>query len=452
VSEQELNSPPWSEHTERVVLGAMILESEAINVAIEKLVAEDFYLDSNQRIFRAMMEIVETGNPLDMTILLVELDNTRQLSTVGGHNYLMSLTEGIPRNFNIESYIRIVKDKSLLRQVMGICHDGATRASDQSEAAHDVVSDIEEQLLELVHEDTQRGFSRIIDEVQAAGGFDPYLTKMADPAEMNGLAIGFVDIDKMLGGLKKQELTIIGGRPSQGKSAMGLCAAANVVKADPAAVVAYFSLEMSKASLFRRLLASQAHVSWKRALEGWLGTEEKRRLASSLILFGDKNLLIDDTPAISLVKMRAKCRRLKQQHGRLDLIVVDYLQLLTAGKRYSNRQEEVGAVSRGLKAAAKELDVPVMALCQVGRGSEQRSGDKRPMLSDLRESGQIEADADVVAFIHRPEYYASPDDEDVKRGIAEILIAKNRDGATGSRDLAYLAEYTLFENLAEGVN
>jgi replicative DNA helicase len=252
----------------------------------------------------------------------------------------------------------------------------------------------------------------------------------------------------MLGGLKKQELTVIGGRPSQGKSAFGLCAAANVVKADSAAVVAFFSLEMSKAALFRRLLASQAHVSWKRALEGWLGHEEKSRLSSALILFGDKNLLIDDTPAISLTKMRARCRRLKQQYERLDLIVVDYLQIMGSTKRYTTRQQEVGSFSRGLKSLAKELDVPVMALAQVGRGSEQRSGDKRPMLSDLREAGDIEQDADQVLFIHRAEFYASPDDEDVERGTAEIIIAKSRDGPTGTRKLAYLADYTVFENLA----
>lgn len=445
---EESQGLPASIECEVAILGCMLIDENAVHDAMEMVEVSDFFVDSHQRIFTAILDLASTGNPVDSLVVGNELKRKRELDAIGGPAYLAELSSGIPRNFNIGASCRIVKEKSLLRQAFGIFHDGQVRASDQSEDARSVIADVEEQLLQLIHEDTQRGFSSILDDVQQAGGVDSYVEQMSDPATMSGLAMGFVDIDKILGGLKKQELIIIGGRPSQGKSAFGLCAAANVVKADVEAVVALFSLEMSKASLFRRLLASQAHVSWKRSLEGWLGPEEKRRLAAAVILFGDKKLLIDDTPAISLMKMRAKCRRLKQQHGRLDLIVIDYLQLATAGKRYSDRQQEVGAVSRGLKALSKEMDVPVMALAQVGRGSEQRSGDKRPMLSDLRESGQIEADGDVILFIHRPEFYCSEDDEDVERGIAEIIVAKNRDGSTGIRKLVYLGDYTLFENLA----
>lgn len=426
----------------------MLLDEEAINVAIEKLEAADFALDTHQRIFRAMMELAQTGNPIDLTILVVELERKKELGTVGGRPYLADLTEGIPRKFNIESYVKIVKDKSLLRQVLYICHDGQARAIEQSQDAQAVVSDLEEQLLELAHEDSQRGFVQLLDEVNSAGGIDPYVAKISDPAEMTGLPTGFTDLDKMIGGLKRGELIILAARPSHGKTSLALCAAANVVTADPGAVVPFFSLEMGKASLFRRLLASQAQVNLRRALEGWLGREEKTRLANAAIRFADKLLLIDDTPAITLTKMRAKCRRLKQKYGRLDLILVDYLQLMGASKRYGNRQEEVASFSRGLKGMAKELDVPVVALAQLSRNTEQRSGDKRPILSDLRESGQLEQDGDVIAFIHRAEMYASADDDTVERGTAEIIIAKSRDGPTGMRKLVYLADYTLFANLA----
>src|SRR6185437_6368424 len=258
--------------------------------------------------------------------------------------------------------------------------DGQARAIEQSQDAQAVVSDLEEQLLELAHEDSQRGFVQLLDEVNSAGGIDPYVAKISDPAEMTGLPTGFTDLDKMIGGLKRGELIIVAARPSHGKTSFALCAAANVVTADPEAVVPFFSLEMGKASLFRRLLASQAQVNLRRALEGWLGREEKTRLANAAIRFADKLLLIDDTPAITLTKMRAKCRRLKQKYGRLDLILVDYLQLMGASKRYGNRQEEVASFSRGLKGMAKELDVPVVALAQLSRNTEQRSGDKRPIL------------------------------------------------------------------------
>lgn len=441
------NILPAAHHAEKVVLGCMLLDAEAINVALEQLQAHDFALDSHQRIFRAIMELAEVGNPVDLTTLRVELERKKELVAVGNVGYLADLTDGIPRQFNIESYVKIIKDKSLLRQVIGICYDGQTRAADQSEDARLVVAEIEEQLLELAHEDTARGFVQLIDEVNAAGGVDPYVAKMTDPAEMTGLSIGFKELDKMFGGLKRGELIIFGARPSMGKTALGLCAACNVVIDDPEAVVPIFSLEMAYRALHRRLLASQAQVNLRRALEGWLGREEKTRLASAAIRFADKHLLIDDTPAITLTKMRAKCRRLKQKHGRLDLILVDYLQLMGSTGKFGSRQQEVGSFSRGLKAMAKELDVPVVALAQVGRGSEQRTGDKRPMLSDLREAGDIEADADLVAFIHRAEVYASEDDDTVERGIAEIIVAKSRDGPTGTRKLAYLADYTLFANL-----
>jgi replicative DNA helicase len=330
---------------------------------------------------------------------------------------------------------------------MGIGRDLTVKASDQSEDPYALLEATEELILELSQSGQSQGFSTLLDSVQEAGGVESFVGKMYDPALMTGLSMGFVDVDKVLGGLQKKELTIVAARPSQGKSAYVLCVAINVSLADPEAVVAFFSVEMSKIALHKRLLAVMAGVNTRKAAEGWLSREERIRLGSAVVKAGDWNLEIDDSSMLTVTQMRAKSRRLKKQKGRLDLVIVDYLQLLQGTKRYNNREQEVASISRGLKALAKELDVPVMAVAMVGRGSE-RHGDKRPMLSDLRESGQIEGDADVILFIHRESYYHSEDDPDAEQGIAEILIAKNREGATGTRKLAYQAEYTRFSNLA----
>jgi len=434
---------PSSVHAEIAVLGCMLLEEEAINDALEALVAEDFSLDSHQRIFRAISELAETGNNVDYLTLQNELSRRRELDAIGGPAYLAFLTEGIPRNFNVQSYCAIVKQKAVLRQLMGIGHDLNVRASDQSEDPYALLEGVEDQILELSQNQNQQGFTTLIDAVKESGGVDAYVEKIFDPAAMVGLSTGYIDLDRIWGGLKKKELIIIAARPSMGKTALGLCIASNVVIADSEAVVAFYSLEMGKESLFKRLLASLSMVNVRKVLDGWTSREDRTKMSSTLIRVAELHLEIDDTTAMTTTQMRAKSRRLKQQRGRLDLIVVDYLQLMSGNKRYGNRQEEVASVSRGLKALSKELDVPVIALAQLHRGSE-----KRPMLSDLRESGQIEQDGDIVSFIHRGEVYASEDDPDAERGIAEIITAKNREGSTGTRKLAYLADHTRFETLA----
>jgi len=439
---------PSSVHTEVAVLGACLLQEEAINDALEALVAEDFSLDSHQRIFRAISELAETGNNVDYLTLQNELSRRRELDAIGGPAYLAFLTEGIPRNFNVQSYCAIVKQKAVLRQLMGIGHDLNVRASDQSEDPYALLEGVEDQILELSQNQNQQGFTTLIDAVKESGGVDAYVEKIFDPAAMVGLSTGYIDLDRIWGGLKKKELIIIAARPSMGKTALGLCIASNVVIADSEAVVAFYSLEMGKESLFKRLLASLSMVNVRKVLDGWTSREDRTKMSSTLIRVAELHLEIDDTTAMTTTQMRAKSRRLKQQRGRLDLIVVDYLQLMSGNKRYGNRQEEVASVSRGLKALSKELDVPVIALAQLHRGSEKRPGDKRPMLSDLRESGQIEQDGDIVSFIHRGEVYASEDDPDAERGIAEIITAKNREGSTGTRKLAYLADHTRFETLA----
>jgi replicative DNA helicase len=439
---------PASVHIEVAILGTMLLDGVAISDATAKLKAEDFSLDSHQRVYRCIVEMMQRGHGIDTLTVRDELKRRRELDSVGGDAYLAYLTEGIPRNFNIESYVRIVKDKSLLRQLMGIFHDGGIRAADQSEDAITVLGDVEALLAEVADSAIQRGLAGIGEIVASSFGSIDKLYEQG--REITGLATHYTEFDRMTSGLQESELIIIAARPSMGKTAWAINIAQNAGVHD-GKVVAVFSLEMSKESLLRRMLASEALVNSRKIQTGFLPKEDKGKLLSALERLMDSKLFIDDTPGITLAEMRAKARRLKQQEGRLDLIVIDYLQLMTgtntSGKKgFENRTQEVSSISRGLKALAKEMRVPVIALSQLSRGSEQRTGDKKPLLSDLRESGSIEQDADVVAFIHREEYY-DRDNEDVK-GQAEIIVAKQRNGPTGSVKLAYISDYTRFENLA----
>ncbi len=439
---------PASIHIEVAVLGAMLLDGVAISDATEKLIPEDFSLASHQQVYRCMLEMMTKGHAIDTLTVRDELKRRRQLDSVGGDAYLAYLTEGIPRNFNIESYVRIVKDKSLLRQLMGIFHAGAVRASDQSEEAITVLGDVEAQLADVANSAIQRGLSGISEIVEGSFGSIDQLYEQG--REVTGLATHFIEFDKKTSGLQESELIIIAARPSMGKTAWAINIAQNAAIRD-GKVVAIFSLEMSKESLLRRLLASEAQVNSRKIQTGFLAREDKDKLGAALERLMYSKMFIDDSPGISLAEMRAKARRLKQQEGRLDLILVDYLQLMTGSnstgkKGFENRTQEVTSLSRGLKALAKEMKVPVVALSQLSRGSEQRTGDKKPLLSDLRESGSIEQDADVVAFIHREEYY-DRENEDLK-GKAEIIIAKQRNGPTGSVHLLYLSDFTLFANPA----
>jgi replicative DNA helicase len=374
------------------------------------------------------------------------LSKRRELDSIGGAAYLSFLTEGIPRNPNIESYVRIVKDKSLLRQLLGIFNEGMVAASDQSEDATVVLSNVEAKLAEVADSAIQRGFSGIPEIV--ANSFGSIDALYEQGREVTGLATHYIEFDKMTSGLQNSELIIIAARPSMGKTAWAINIAQNCAVRDQK-VVAVFSLEMSKESLLRRMLASEAMVGSRKLQTGFIPREDKGKLIAALDRLMSSKMFVDDTPGITLAEMRAKARRLRQQEGALDLIVIDYLQLMTGpksgGKGSENRTQEVSAISRGLKALAKELGVPVIALSQLSRGSEQRTGDKKPLLSDLRESGSIEQDADVVAFIHREEYY-DRENEDIK-GQAEIIIAKQRNGPTGTVKLAYLSDFTRFENL-----
>jgi replicative DNA helicase len=439
---------PSSIQTEVTVLGAMLLDAVAITDATAKLRPEDFSLDSHQRVYRVMTDLMALGHAVDLITVMDALSKRRELDAIGGAAYLAFLTEGIPRNPNIESYVRIVKDKSLLRQLLSIFNDGMVQASDQTEDATKVLNDIEVRLAEVADSAIQRGFSNIPEIVASSFGSIDALYEQG--REVTGLATHYIEFDKMTSGLQNSELIIIAARPSMGKTAWAINIAQNCAVKD-GKVVAVFSLEMSKESLLRRMLASEAMVGSRKLQTGFIPREDKGKLIAALDRLMNSKMYIDDTPGITLAEMRAKARRLRQQeNGHLDLIVIDYLQLMTGSsgsskKQFENRTQEVSAISRGLKSLAKELGVPVVALSQLSRGSEQRQGDKKPLLSDLRESGSIEQDADVVAFIHREEYY-DRENEDIK-GQAEIIIAKQRNGPTGTVKLAYLSDYTRFENL-----
>jgi replicative DNA helicase len=356
----------------------------------------------------------------------------------------------LPRRPVIEEYIRIVKDKSLLRKLMLICSTAIARAADQGEAALDVLGAAEAQLMEVSEKGLTGGFQSLDQIVQHSFGTIDNLYKQS--REVTGLATDFTEFDRMTSGLQKGELIIIAARPSMGKTALAINMAQNAA-VNHTATVAVFSLEMSKESLLRRMLASQAWVDQRKLQTGFLGREDHDKLTNALGQLVESRLFIDDTAGISMAEMRAKARRLKQNAGGLDLIVVDYLQLMTAtlpsnGKKgYENRTQEVSAISRGLKALAKELNVPVVALSQLSRASERRGDDKRPMLSDLRESGSIEQDADVVAFIHRESYYNRDEEmSEADRAKSEIILAKQRNGPTGTVHLNFISRFTRFDN------
>src|SRR5271170_636110 len=444
VGEQER---PASVHAEMTILGAMLVEPVAIIDATMLLKTDDFALDSHRKIYDAMLHLVEVGYAVDIVTVTDYLSKKKELDSVGGLPYLASLSEGLPRKLSIESYVRIVRDKSLMRQLLTVCDMGMIEASDQSRDALDVLNQVTGRLTEISEHAVTGGFSDIAAIVKDSFGSIDALYEQG--REVTGLATHYVEFDRMTSGLQDSELIIIAARPSMGKSALAINIAENAAVRS-GKIVAVFSLEMSKASLLRRMLASQALVNSKAIQTGMLMRDDRTKLINGLERLMESKIFIDDTPGITLAEMRAKARRLKQQQqGKLDLIVIDYLQLMTGtntgSKSFENRTQEVSAISRGLKALAKEMKVHVVALSQLSRASEQRGGDKKPLLSDLRESGSIEQDADVVCFIHREEYY-DRENEDLK-GKAEIIIAKQRNGPTGVVHLAYLADYTRFENL-----
>src|ERR1700753_3680897 len=448
---------PASAEAERAILGAILLDNSSYPQAAEHLRAEDFSLDSHRRIYLRMMELAETGRAVDFVTLTEQLGQHKEIESVGGVAYVTSLTDGLPRVKNIEQYVRIVKDKALLRGLIHAATSAIQQAYEQEAPAEEIIDSAESAIFKVAEQRIGQGFVGIPEIVKQSFGSIDKLYEQGQ--RITGLETHFEDLDSMTSGLQKSDLVIIAARPSMGKLAFAINIAENAAVRDNK-VVGVFSLEMSRESLLLRLLCSQAMGDSHKLRTGFLGREDYNKLVTGLAALAEAPIFIDDTPGISISEMRAKCRRLQQAQGKLDLVIVDYLQLVAGtptggggGKRYENRTQEVSAISRGLKALAKELDVPVIALSQLSRASEQRGGDKKPMLSDLRESGSIEQDADVVALIHRESYYnrdenGQPDPE--TEGKAEIIIAKQRNGPTGSVHLAYLSKCTRFENLAYG--
>ena len=440
------HSLPANVEAERSILGAILLDNFSYNQAAEHLRAEDFSLDSHRRIYSRMIDLAESSRPIDMITLIEELDRRKELQAIGDVAYVSGLVDGVPDRPSIEHYIKIVRDKALLRGLIHAANSAIARASEQSDAAEDVLNDAEAAIFALSEKRIGRGFLGITDIVKESFGSVDALLQRGQ--RITGLATHYNDLDEMTSGLQKSDLIIIAARPSMGKTAFAMNIAENASVNDNK-VVGMFSLEMSREALLLRLLCSCAQVDSHKMRTGSLWRDDMDKVVQAMERLAHAPIFIDDTPGISLSEMRAKARRLQNSQGSLDLIIVDYLQLMSGGgKRYENRTQEVSAISRGLKALAKELKVPVIALSQLSRAPESRGGDHRPQLADLRESGSIEQDADVVAFIFREEVYKQDDPE--LQGIAEIIIAKQRNGPTGRVKMAFLKNSTRFETLAGG--
>jgi replicative DNA helicase len=436
---------PHNIDAERSLLGAVLVNNENYYRVIELLRPEDLYLDAHRTILRQMIALVERSRAIDLVTLQEELLRAAQLESVGGISYLASLLDGIPHLINIEHYIEIIREKSLLRQMVNATNKIMAECFDQAVPAEEILDRAEKALFDLSEKRIKTGFVAVRDMEASATRL---LEKLYNDREMiTGIATGYVDLDRMTSGLQRSDLIILAARPSMGKTAFCLNIAQHVaLKAG--GKVGIFSLEMSKEQLLMRLLCAESMVDAHKVRTGYIGRDDFTKLIESLGEVVRAPIFMDDSSSLTVMEMRAKARRLKAEHG-LDLIIVDYLQLMSGYGKVENRVQEISGISRGLKALAKELEVPVIALSQLSRAPEQRQGDHRPQLSDLRESGSIEQDADLVMFIYREEVY-KPDDENM--GRAELIISKQRNGPTGVVKLAFLRQFTKFENLFEGAN
>jgi replicative DNA helicase len=437
---------PVSMEAERSILGAILLDNSLYDQAAEHLTPDDFSLDAHRRIYSRMRDLQESGRPVDMITLVEELDRRKEVEAIGGVAYLSSLIDGVPERPSIEHYVRIVRNKALLRGLINVAQNAIAEAIDHSDEAEEVLGRAEQAIFQLSENRIGQGFLDIPSIIK--GSFGSLEELLARGQEITGLATHYTLLDKLTSGLQPSDLIIIAARPSMGKTAFAMNIAENAAVQD-GKVVGVFSLEMSREALLMRMLASRAQVDSMALRQGFRSRDDIRKLTRATEELAHSKLFIDDSPGISVSEMRAKARRLKQTEG-LDLLIVDYLQLMSAvpvgGKRFENRTQEVSAISRGLKVLAKELKVPVVALSQLSRAPESRGGDHRPQLSDLRESGSIEQDADVVAFIFREEVYKK-DDPDLD-GRAEIIVAKQRNGPTDTIRMVFIKRYTRFENLS----
>lgn len=433
-------SAPWSAEAEQAVLGAMLLDQDAALRAVELVDDTMFYREEHRRLFRAMRALTERRVVIDHVTLHDELERRGELAAIGGMEYLAELADAAPTTANLEFHARILRDKAILRRLIEASTGIITEAYEGRAAAGELLDAAESRIFQISQQRRDQGFVRLKEMLWPT--MERIETLQRSGKAVTGVPTGFVDLDALTSGFQPSELVIVAARPSMGKTAFCLNLAAHAA-IEAKVGIAIFSLEMSKEALVQRLLTAEARVDSQRVRRAALRDTDFTYLARAAGILQSCPIWIDDTPAITLLEMRSKARRLKAEHD-IGLIIVDYLQLMRSPEYAENRVQEISDVSRSLKGLARELEVPVVALSQLSRASEQRGGERKPILSDLRDSGAIEQDADLVIFIHRPEYYDR--DDESKRGIAEIMLAKNRNGPTGEITLRFYKEFTRFAN------
>ena len=433
--------PPNDIEAEQAVLGSMLTDKDAVIAAIEVLKPEDFYREDNKTIYTAVLSLYNRAEPVDIITLKSELSSMGKFDSVGGLEYLAELPEKVPTTANVDKYIKIVEEKAILRNLIKTANEIITLGYDPTEEVEDIMDNAEKKIFDIMQSKNQKGYTPIKDILIET--FAQLEQLYNQKQHITGVPTGFADLDYKTAGFHGSDLVLVAARPAMGKSAFALNIATNAaVRAK--VPVAIFSLEMSKEQMVNRILCSEAMVDSNKVRTGKLDEQDWAKLASALGPLSEADIFIDDTPGISVMEIRAKCRKLKLEKG-LGMVVIDYLQLITASsnRRGGSREQEIAEISRSLKILAKELDIPVIALSQLSRAPEQRP-DHRPMLSDLRESGSIEQDADKVIFLYRDDYY---NEDSEKKNVADIILAKHRGGSTGTVDLAWLPSYTKFANL-----
>ena len=432
--------PPHNEEAERSVLGAVMLNKDVLSEGLEEVTADDFYNESHREIFRAIWELYKDNVAVDMLTVCEELKKRKSLDMAGGRAYIATLTAEVPSTANAVEYAKIVAEKATLRQMIKTSEDITEKGYDAKMAAGEILDYAESGIFKIAQKRQKNDYAKIQDVLLNN-------IKIIDAASQNkdkivGIPTGFKDIDEKTSGLQRSDLIIVAARPAMGKTAFALnIAQQSAVKAGSSVII--FSLEMSKEQLGQRLLAMQARVEMQKLKQGDLDRKDWDRITMALDELNNTKIVIDDTPGISIMEMRNKCRRLKAEQG-LDLVVIDYLQLMSMQGKSDNRQQEISTISRNLKLLAREMDCPVIVLSQLSRAPEQRQ-DHRPILSDLRESGSIEQDADIVIFLYRDDYYNENTD---KPGVCEVNIAKHRSGPTDKVELTWVSRYTKFSDKA----
>lgn len=431
--------PPHNIDAEQSVLGAMILDREAIITASEIIRGDDFYKEAHKEVFDAIIDLYNRNEPVDMVTLSEELSQRQILDAIGGISYLASLSSAVPTTTNVKYYSKIVEEKAILRRLIKASSEILDKGYQAEDELNSILDLAEKNIFNISQSRSQEGFSPIKEILLES--FNKIEELYQSKGGITGITTGFSDIDRKTSGLQRSDLILVAARPSMGKTAFSLNLVQNAALKGGAAV-AVFSLEMSKEQLVQRMLSAESHIEIQKIRNGTLSEDEWPRLAKAMGPLAQAKVFIDDTPGITVMEMKAKCRKLKMEHG-LDMIMIDYLQLMSGDGKVESRQQEISAISRNLKGLAREMDCPVVALSQLSRAAELRA-DHRPILSDLRESGAIEQDADIVMFLYRDEYY-HPDSE--KKNIGEVIIAKQRNGSTGTVELAWLGQFTKFANL-----